>query len=47
MFVVLTGWPVTWVICAIGMLIYYVKADWLPKEAEEQGEVKINQCEQI
>ncbi|WP_367942426.1 MATE family efflux transporter [Enterocloster citroniae] len=37
MFVVLTGWPVTWVICAIGMLIYYVKADWLPKEAEEQG----------
>lgn len=32
MFVVLTGWPVTWVICAIGMLAYYLKADWLVKE---------------
>lgn len=34
LFVVLTGWPVTWVICAVGMLIYYLKADWLPKEAD-------------
>lgn len=34
LFVVLTGWPVTWVICAVGMLIYYVKVDWLPKDAE-------------
>lgn len=33
LFVVLTGWPVTWVICAVGMLIYYVKVDWLPKDA--------------
>lgn len=35
LFVVLTGWPVTWVICAIGMLAYYLKADWLPREAEK------------
>lgn len=35
LFVVLTGWPVTWVVCAIGMLIYYVKADWLPGEAQK------------
>lgn len=34
LFVVLTGWPVTWVICAVGMLIYYLKADWLPKETD-------------
>lgn len=34
LFVVLTGWPVTWVICAIGMLVYYLKADWLPREAK-------------
>lgn len=34
LFVVLTGWPVTWVICAVGMLIYYLKADWMPKEAD-------------
>ncbi len=27
--VVMAGWPITWVICAVGMLIYYSKADWL------------------
>ncbi len=30
--VVMAGWPVTWVICAVGMLIYYRKVDWLPRE---------------
>ena len=30
--VVFAGWPVTWVVCAIGMLVYYFKVDWLPKE---------------
>lgn len=33
--VVLAGWPITWIICAIGMLTYYLKVDWLPKEARE------------
>lgn len=28
---VMAGWPITWVICAIGMLIYYFKTDWMPK----------------
>lgn len=32
--IVFAGWPITWVVCAIGMLIYYVKVDWLPKEQE-------------
>lgn len=32
--VVMAGWPITWVICAIGMLIYFVKVDWL-REAKE------------
>lgn len=27
--VVFAGWPVTWVVCAVGMLIYYFKVDWL------------------
>ena len=30
--VVFAGWPVTWVVSAIGMLVYYFKVDWLPKE---------------
>lgn len=29
---VFAGWPITWVVCAAGMLAYYLKADWLPKE---------------
>lgn len=33
---VLAGWPLTWVVCGVGMVIYYVKADWL-KAAEEEG----------
>ena len=40
LFVVMTGWPVTWVICAIGMLAYYLKADWLPEEAAQKKEVQ-------
>ena len=32
--VVIAGWPLTWVVCAIGMFCYYKKANWLPKEAE-------------
>ena len=36
--VVMAGWPITWVICAAGMLLYYLKADWLPKEAGAEGE---------
>ena len=31
---VFAGWPITWVGCAAGMLAYYLKADWLPKEKE-------------
>ncbi len=31
---VFAGWPITWAICAVGMLIYFVKANWLPKEKE-------------
>ena len=26
--VVMAGWPITWVICAIGMFLYYRKVDW-------------------
>ena len=33
--VVMAGWPITWVICAIGMAIYFFKVDWL-KSAEEK-----------
>lgn len=36
LWVVTAGWPITWVICAAGMLIYYVRADWLPQVREEQ-----------
>ena len=31
---VFAGWPITCVVCAAGMLAYYLKADWLPKEKE-------------
>ena len=31
---VFAGWPITWVVCAAGMLAYYLKADWLPMEKE-------------
>lgn len=34
--VVFAGWPITWVICAAGMFIYYIRADWLPKSPEEE-----------
>ena len=26
---VMAGWPATWVVCAIGMVIYYFRVDWL------------------
>lgn len=26
---VMAGWPVTWIICAIGIAIYYFRVDWL------------------
>lgn len=29
---VMFGWPLTWIICAIGMVAYYLKVDWLPEE---------------
>ena len=29
---VFAGWPITWVVCAAGMLFYFVKAKWLPEE---------------
>ncbi len=29
---VFAGWPITWIVCAAGMLFYYMKVDWLPKE---------------
>ena len=29
--VVMAGWPLTWIICAIGMAVYYFKTDWLKK----------------
>lgn len=32
--VVMAGWPITWVICAVGMLIHFLKVDWLPKMEE-------------
>ncbi len=35
---VFAGWPLTWAVCAVGMLAYYLKANWLPKEdGEKQG----------
>ena len=35
--VVMAGWPITWVICAAGMFLYYVRADWLPQETGMEG----------
>ena len=29
--VVMAGWPLTWVICAVGMAWYYFKTDWLKR----------------
>lgn len=29
LFAVMAGWPATWVVCAIGMAIYYFRVDWL------------------
>ena len=29
--VVMAGWPITWIACAIGMAVYYFKTDWLKK----------------
>ncbi len=29
--VVMAGWPLTWVICAVGMAWYYFRTDWLKK----------------
>lgn len=37
--VVLAGWPITWVICAVGMAFYYFKVNWLPEAAEEKTAV--------
>ena len=31
---VFAGSAITWVVFAAGMLAYYLKADWLPKEKE-------------
>ena len=27
--IVFAGWPVTWVVCMIGLLIYYFRVHWL------------------
>ena len=35
--VVMAGWPITWVGCAAGMFLYYVRADWLPQETGMEG----------
>lgn len=35
--VVMAGWPITWVVCAAGMFLYYVRADWLPQETGMEG----------
>ena len=29
--VVMAGWPITWIACAIGMAVYYFRTDWLKK----------------
>jgi len=29
--VVMAGWPITWVICAVGMVVYFFKVDWMPE----------------
>lgn len=30
--IVIAGWPLTWIVCAVGMLAYYLKVDWLVEE---------------
>ncbi len=32
--VVMAGWPITWVICAIGMVVYFFKVDWMPEMSD-------------
>ena len=32
--VVIAGWPLTWVLCAAGMTVYFFRADWM-KNAEK------------
>lgn len=32
--VVMAGWPLTWVLCAVGMTVYFFRADWM-KGAEK------------
>ncbi len=32
--VVMAGWPITWVICAVGMVVYFFKVDWMPEMSE-------------
>ncbi len=32
--VVIAGWPLTWVLCAVGMAVYFFRADWM-KGAEK------------
>ncbi len=32
--VVIAGWPLTWVLCAAGMAVYFFRADWM-KNAEK------------
>lgn len=32
--VVMTGWPLTWVLCAFGMTVYFFRADWM-KDAQK------------
>lgn len=32
--VVMAGWPLTWVLCAFGMAVYFFRADWM-KNAEK------------
>ena len=27
--VVIAGWPLTWVLCAFGMTIYFFRVDWM------------------
>ncbi len=30
--IVFLGWPATWLICAIGLVIYYLRSNWLPED---------------
>ena len=32
--VVIAGWPLTWVLCAVGMALYFFRVDWM-KGAEK------------